>query len=243
MSDQLQSQIAAIEAVSGDSVPMAQVKELLDSVRGIFGNHFTGTKSVDGQRMFAELGELAQFINNAKKELKEVNSAQLTGKDIPDASTQLDAIVRMTEQATGRIMDECEKVQGVHQNIRDRLLAMEPPLDPDAMAMVEDLMTEAETSVTHIYEACNFQDITGQRIQKVVKVLQEIERQILRMVVVFGLSQNEEKLDEKQKQELKADAALLAGPAIPGQGLEQDDIDSILSTLLNNPAAAASGVK
>jgi chemotaxis regulatin CheY-phosphate phosphatase CheZ len=65
-----------------------------------------------------------------------------------------------------------------------------------------------------------------------VKALQEIERQVLRMVVVFGLVENQSKLDEATKQELTEDAALLQGPQLAGQGLEQDDIDAILAKLL-----------
>ncbi|MDD9912148.1 MAG: protein phosphatase CheZ [Alphaproteobacteria bacterium] len=230
---QLESQIAAIEATEGDTVPTAQVKELVASVKGMFGDHFNAKQGLNGEdkALYHELGELARFINSAKKELQEVSSSQLTNKEIPDASSQLDAIVHLTEQATGKIMDECERVQSIHQMVRDRLLAAEPPLDPDAMAGVDDAMTDAETSVTHIYEACNFQDITGQRIQKVVKALQEIERQVLRMVVVFGLSHNDE-LDEETKKELEHDVELLSGPALSGQGLDQGDIDDILETLL-----------
>ncbi len=230
MSDQLQSQIAAIEATEGDNIPKEQVKNLIQSVRGMFGDHFKETDLKD-DLLFQELGELAKFINSAKKELKQVSSSQITDKEIPQASDQLDEIVKMTEEATGTIMDQCERVQSIHQNVRDRLLAMDPPLDPDAMAGVDDSIIDAETSVTHIYEACNFQDITGQRIQKVIKALQEIERQVLRMVVVFGLSHNEE-LDEDRKKELEEDAAILTGPSLTGTGLDQDDIDDILDTLL-----------
>ena len=230
MSDQLQSQIAALESATGDTVPAAQVKELIASVKEMFGDHFAGGEIQD-DRLFHELGELAKFINSAKKELQQVSSSQLTDKEIPQASDQLDEIVKMTEKATGTIMDECERVQSIHQGVRDRLLAADPPLDPDAMAGVDDSISDAETSVTKIYEACNFQDITGQRIQKVIKALQEIERQVLRMVVVFGLSHNED-LDDDKKAEFEQEAELLTGPAMSGQGLEQDDIDDILETLL-----------
>jgi hypothetical protein len=52
------------------------------------------------------------------------------------------------------------------------------------------------------------------------------------MVVVFGLVENQSKLDDATKQELTEDMALLQGPQLAGQGLEQDDIDAILSKLL-----------
>jgi chemotaxis protein CheZ len=228
----LEQRIAALQAQkTADSVPYAQVKELIEAVEEMFGRKH---ESMDGNnaKLYQEIGELAKFINNAKKELREIQGSQLTEIEIPGATNQLDTIVQMTEAATGKIMDECDKLNTFHNDLRERLLAMDPPIDPNAMAGVDDSINEAMTSITHIYEACNFQDITGQRIQKVVRALQEVERQVLRMVVVFGLMQKDSKLDETTKAELKAEAELLEGPQLPGQGLEQDDIDALLSKLL-----------
>ncbi len=229
--------MAALEKASAtDSmVPAADVAVFISDVKAIFGTHFPaaqGNTPESSAELYKELGELAMFINNAKKELQHVDTNQLTEKNLPDASIQLDAIVQMTEEATGKIMDECERVQATHQNVRDRLLDMDPPLEADGLAMVEDLLGEAETSVTHIYEACNFQDITGQRIQKVVKALQEIERQVLRMILVFGLERKKGQLDDDTEAELAQDMEMLTGPSLAGQGLEQDDIDDILQKLL-----------
>ncbi len=224
----LEQRISLLESLQkGDMVPAEQVRELVDAVRGMFGKDMERSN-----QLYQEIGELAKFINNAKKELQEVQTSQIADKEIPNATTQLDAIIQMTETATGRIMDECDRLGMFHADLRERLLAMDPPLDPNAMAGVDDGLSEAAASITKIYEACNFQDITGQRIQKVVGALQEIERQVLRMVVVFGLIQNESSLDEETKAELKQDAELLEGPQLAGQGLEQDDIDALLSKLL-----------
>lgn len=226
----LSQRIAMLEASQkGDMVPAQQVWELIDAVKGMFGK--AGGHSNNTQ-LFQELGELARYINNAKKELQEVKSSNIADQHLPTATNQLDAIVQMTEQATGRIMDECDRLTMFHNDLRDRLLSMDPPLDPMVMAGIDDALNEAATSITHVFEACNFQDITGQRIQKVVRALQEIERQVLRMVVVFGLVANEDKLDDETKAELQEDAALLNGPQLAGQGLEQDEIDAILSKLL-----------
>jgi chemotaxis protein CheZ len=226
----LSERIAMLEASQkGDMIPAQQVWELVDAVKGMFGQ--TGGHAGNAQ-LFQELGELARYINNAKKELQEVKSSNIADQHLPTATNQLDAIVQMTEQATGRIMDECDRLTMFHNDLRDRLLNMDPPLDPMAMAGVDDALNEAATSITHVFEACNFQDITGQRIQKVVRALQEIERQVLRMVVVFGLVENQHKLDDETKESLQEDAALLNGPQLEGQGLEQDEIDAILSKLL-----------
>ncbi|PZP39527.1 MAG: chemotaxis protein CheZ [Pseudomonas fluorescens] len=227
----LSQRIAALEAAqNGDMIPGEQVRELVAAVKEMFGQ--SGQQNSTNEKLYQELGELARYINNAKKELHEVKNSNIAEDHLPNATNQLDAIVQMTEQATGRIMDECDRVTMFHNDLRERLIAMDPPLEPDALAGVDDSINEAATSITHIYESCNFQDITSQRVQKVVRALQEIERQVLRMVVVFGLMENRDRLDAQTAAELQEDAALLNGPQLNGQGLDQDEIDSILSKLL-----------
>lgn len=227
----LSQRIAALEAAqAGDMIPAEQVRELVAAVKEMFGQNQAHSET--NEKLYQELGELARYINNAKKELQEVKSSNIAEDHLPSATNQLDAIVQMTEQATSRIMDECDRLTMFHNDTRERLIAMDPPLEPDTLAGVDDAINNAATSVTHIFEACNFQDITVQRIQKVVRALQEIERQVLRMVVVFGLMENKNKLDAETTAELQEDAVLLNGPQLNGQGLDQDEIDSILSKLL-----------
>ena len=228
----LAERIAMLEASQkGDMVPAQQVWDLVDSVKDMFGQK-KGSGLHATSQLYQELGELAKFINAAKKELKDVQNGNLTDQHLPNATNHLDAIVQMTEQATSQIMDECDRLNMFHTDMRERLISMDPPLDPNILAGVDDAITQAQTSITHVFEACNFQDITVQRIQKVVKALQEIERQVLRMVLVFGLQENDDKLDAKTKEQLQHEADLLNGPQLAGKGLEQDDIDAILSKLL-----------
>ncbi len=233
----LEQRIAALEAslkataggghAAGDMIPAEEVWGLIDGVKSMFGQD-TGNRA----EIFKELGNLAQFINETRKSLSEAKKDHIADKELPDAESQLDAIVNMTKKATDDILDSCDRVQMFHSDLRERLIAMNPPLDPDALAGVEDAITQAQTSLTNIMEACNFQDITGQRIMKVVKLLQEIERKVLKLVVTLGLAEKKDELDENDMATLNADAALLNGPSMPGQGLAQDDIDALLAKLL-----------
>ena len=225
----VQDQISILEGSNEEYVPMEQVRELIKAVKALFEGDFSG---VDLE-LYGELGELARYINNAKKELQEFQPNSLSEEKLPDASDQLAAIVSTTEDATRKIMDACDDINSTHERVRDRLISMEPPLDPDALASIEDALMEAQTSSIQIYEACTFQDLTGQRIQKIVETLKEVERQVLRMVIIFGLNNEKSKaIDEDKKKELQNDADLLNGPQLPGQSLEQDDIDDILNQLL-----------
>lgn len=225
-SKSIEARMAQLESSGQDMVPMSEVKDLLQAVRDLFEGKFEG----EDIKLYGELGDLAKFINAARKELRDFAPHSLADKDIPDASDQLDAIVNQTEQATRTIMDSLEQLQTNQQRIIDRLISHEPPLNEDILAGVDDAMTESESIITQVYEACTFQDLTGQRIMKIVKTLKEIERQVLRMVVVFGLNQN--KVDEETRKVLEEEANLLEGPQLPGQSLDQEDIDDILSKLL-----------
>lgn len=227
----LQEQIAQLESSKEEYVPAEQVRAILRGVKDLFEGRLDGPEL---QGLYGELGDLARYINNARKELRQFQPRDVADKDIPDASQQLDAIIRQTEEATGGIMDACEQLEGINERIKDRLISHEPPLDPDVLAGVDDAVMEGQNHITRIFEACNFQDLTGQRIKKIVKTLTEIERQVLRMVVVFGLNKESGALDDETRKELESDAELLNGPQLPGQSLEQDDIDDILDTLLGD---------
>ena len=182
--------------------------------------------------IFTQVGELAKYISAMKKELQEFQPEQLTKQHLPEASQQLDAIISMTEQATQTIMDQMDMIGANNQRVRDILTSAVPQVDPDMVASVEDAMAESESSITRVLEACSFQDITGQRIQKIVRVMQEVERQILRIIVIFGLARNQGTLDAQTKKELEKEVIILNGPQLPGQAISQDDIDNMLAKLL-----------
>ena len=82
-------------------------------------------------------------------------------------------------------------------------------------------------SVTRIFEASNFQDITGQRITKVVKTLKYIERKIDALLAAFG-----DTVNGKQAQLMNPpDEDFVSGPQLPKAANSQDEIDAILASL------------
>ena len=87
---------------------------------------------------------------------------------LPSATDQLDAIVGSTEEATNGILQAMESLE-----------ALVGEMSPELGEKVTD-------AVTQVYESCNFQDITGQRITKVVKALKHIEAKVDALVGAFG---------------------------------------------------------
>jgi chemotaxis protein CheZ len=228
--ENFQTRLDRLAASKDEMVPIAEVRQIIEAVRDMFEGNFQG----EDLSLMGELGELARSINRARKELREFSPQALNDEHLPNASEQLDTIIKTTEQATGKIMDNCERLGGIHERLKERIAGSEiAASDPDLLASLDDAVSESQAYITEIFEACNFQDLTGQRIQKIVKTLREVERQVLRMVIVFGLNKDKGKaLDTETKEKMMNDAELLNGPALPGQSMEQEDIDDILDKLL-----------
>ncbi len=98
-----------------------------------------------------------------------------------------------------------------------------------------ELCDKLDQRATDIYTACSFQDITGQRTEKVVKALRFIEQRINAMIEIWGVDDIAFKVDDiaaKMKAfadvTVRDDDRLLHGPQRHGDGLKQDDVDRML---------------
>jgi len=82
---------------------------------------------------------------------------------------------------------------------------------------------------TRIYEACNFQDITGQRITKVVRTLKHIEDKIEALLSAFGDGVRSTAPNTEGTLPSNDDRRLLHGPQLPEDANRQDEIDAIFA--------------
>ncbi len=164
-----------------------------------------------------ELVGLFGHLQRIRKEL-----AALSPPGAPDhfgsMSEQLDEIVHATEGATNTIMESCEGIDGLMGQARG--LASDP-----ALTAVFDGVTER---INAIFEACSFQDITGQRISKVVNSLKFVEERINAIVLTWGRDELAKVVVEikEEKDEYKR---YLNGPQLPGQGVDQAKVDELLA--------------
>ena len=85
-----------------------------------------------------------------------------------------------------------------------------------------------QDAVTKIYEACSFQDITGQRITKVVTTLKAIEGKVAQIITTFGVQVGT--ADAREGPPVANGAELLNGPQLPSNAMDQSDIDKLLAS-------------
>lgn len=176
-------------------------------------------KQAEVQMLKTELRALAVCIEQTKQEIAALRPADSEEDRLMVVTSELDAIVNATEGATDSILEAAEKIEGLTHEIKAHVK------DDYVNRLAEDV-TE---TITSIFEACNFQDITGQRITKVVRTLQFIEGRINAMIDIWGPENIAEILPKAPdtKEHHDEDAKLLNGPALENQGISQDEIDKL----------------
>jgi chemotaxis protein CheZ len=159
--------------------------------------------------LLREIAGLGRIIDQAKAEIAEVNVDSIRGRDIPSATGELDAIVEHTALATTSILESCEALDKLGESLNATQAGI------------------LQNAVTQIYEACSFQDITGQRITKIVRALKAIEGKVLELSGGRATHGNGSAAGAWPGAEEEA-GCLLNGPALPQEAMDQDDIDKLL---------------
>ena len=164
-----------------------------------------------------EIAQMVRIITQAKQEIASIKHPLSEDDRMLAAAGELDAIVLATETSTEKILAASEAIEGLVRTISGRY-----PDDEDMLAMSDQIAN----AIINIFEACNFQDITGQRINKVVKIIKFIEQKILAMIEIWGIEAFAE-LPVDKKDEEPGDKALMNGPQLTGLGISQADINAL----------------
>lgn len=157
------------------------------------------------------LYDMSNAIAKTKAEISSLKPADGSGA-LDVASEELDAVVTSTEEATSEILNAAEGIQEIAWALREQ-------------GVESDHIDALDAKATEIYTCCSFQDLTGQRIGKVVKLLGYLEERIVAMTAIWS---GDEADGTRTESALSADP-LLNGPAMPGEGVNQSDVDALLN--------------
>lgn len=166
-----------------------------------------------------EIARLVKTIGRAKSEIAAIRHPMAEDDRLGAASGELDAIVKATEVATNDILAAAEAIELESVNIAG--LCSE---NHEALNATERIVSH----VMAILEACNFQDITGQRINKVVQTVGFIETRVGSMIEIWGAETFcELPVPQEKDGGTDSDADLLNGPQLGNEGISQADIDAL----------------
>jgi chemotaxis protein CheZ len=202
---QMTERLAALRARHADAASPEAIAEVVEAVLATMH----GALSAPEAGLLAEVEQLGRTIAQAKQEIAQLNVDDINDAFIPSATDELDAIVDATARATNEILDAVETVEKVATTVGGE-------------------HAEALTNATtRIYEACSFQDITGQRVTKVVTTLKTIETKVIAILGTFGAGETRVRTQAPPPPEPEGEAKLLNGPQLPGNGVNQASIDAL----------------
>jgi len=205
--DALTTRLAAIRARYPASAPEMVAEVVRSVLTSMRGDLVSGEVS-----LLSEVEALARTIASAKAEIAALRVDDITVSHIPFATDELDAIVAHTALATNAILESCET------------------LDEVGTAVSGELAAKLTEVTTRIYEACSFQDITGQRITKIVATLKTIEAKVASIIDAFGDRSDIATDTLAVLAPVAAEVSLLNGPQLPTTAMDQSDIDRLLAS-------------
>ncbi|MBL4616705.1 MAG: protein phosphatase CheZ [Robiginitomaculum sp.] len=177
---------------------LSLAENLVDTMKLFFG-------SMD-HSVLDEFQHIGRYISRTRDEIAALRPNDIHGSRIPTAGAELEAVVGDTERATETIMTLAEDIMSADNSDADAYKA------------------QIDTAMMQIIEACSFQDITGQRVSKVVATLTHIEERVAKFSEVMGVMDAESDQTDKEKWQAEN---LLNGPQLNGPATGQDAIDAL----------------
>ena len=171
------------------------------------------------EKLKVELDLIYDAINRTKREIAVLHGKSFSGEEMARVNGELGAVVGGTEEATQQILEAAELID-------QSASALMKVNSPDQQKLLSE---EIQERVVSIFEACNFQDLTGQRIKKVMTTMKFIENHITVMMDIWGGVDAIKAHAPPIVDTREGDDKLLNGPKLdddPGHA-SQDDIDAL----------------
>jgi chemotaxis protein CheZ len=173
------------------------------------------------EKLKVELDLIHDAIKRTKQEIAMLHGKSFDGAEMTKITGELGAVVGGTEQATQQILEATEAID-------QAATALAKVTSPDQQRLLSE---EIQERVVSIFEACNFQDLTGQRISKVLATMKFIEHHIIVMMDIWGGIDAIKAHAPAAVDDRVGDARLLNGPKLAGDvgHASQDDIDAMFN--------------
>lgn len=173
-------------------------------------SHASQSSDTDVADIVRELEGVADYIAHIKKEIGALRANEFLRDRLPMANEELGSVVKATASAAGAIMAAAEDILG------------------SGKGSFEDYRSQVETRVLEIFEACSFQDITGQRLAKVGEALGQLEKRLDRFASAVKARDSAEAQDPEEKlRQARREVLLLNGPQDESVAIPQDEIDKL----------------
>ena len=190
------------------------------------------------QEIFQQIGTMTRLLHDTMQQLGVMPRLQTAADGLPDARSRLNYIAQKTAAAADKVLNTVDQAKLEHQAISEqtRTLAGALAADPvravasgavfNFVADVEARTERIDQHLTDIMLAQDFHDLTGQVVAKVVKLANDLEDSLVKLLVQV--------VPEAQRE--KVDPNVLNGPVVNPEGrtdvvANQGEVDDLLASL------------
>lgn len=170
----------------------------------------------DAEQLGENLQALFNYVDRVRVEIASLSGPGEGADEFATIGKQLDGVLEATHDASDRIMDSVEKSNEASDQLRGMLS------DPAQIAIL-DRVIDCNSVV---FEACAFQDLTGQRVNKIAKSISYVEERVAALRAIWG-STELDAFEAEFRDERTEDEKLLNGPQTKAEAISQDEIDKL----------------
>ena len=195
--------------------------------------------------VFVRVGLLTRNLHDTLRELGYDKGVEEAVGSLPDARARLDYIANLTGRAAERVLGAAERAKEAQDSLKDESRALEQqwaallagPRNPGAMQQLADAtqvhlrraqtrFAQVDVELTEIMLAQDFHDLTGQVIQRITRLAQSLEEQLVKLLLDAS--------PPAQRRDILENT--LAGPVINSAGrddvvTDQAQVDDLLESL------------
>jgi chemotaxis protein CheZ len=227
---------------------IAEFQALLSCLAG--GDLHGAEKSIEritrlsDKKVYDEVGTVTRRLHESLKEFRSALDPRIkmmATQDMPEAADSLEHVIDLTEQAADKTMSIVEQAMADNERLRgladDTFAVIESlagyGVPPDAIGRLKSFESELSAHLLRSDAGCNdillsqgFQDLTGQIIKKIIKLVHELEDQLVHIIRNFGV---EVQMEEPKAKETAGQVSDMKGPTSATR-VDQGEIDDILAS-------------
>ncbi|HXC38606.1 MAG TPA: protein phosphatase CheZ [Burkholderiales bacterium] len=164
-----------------------------------------GEGRADEERLLERIGMLTRAVHEGLRDLRVEALIGRAAEAIPDARDRLAYVSRMTEQAAGRVLNAADVAGPLQDGVRSgaermqaewRALLAAPAGGEELRGLGERTLvylsevcvatTGTKAQLTEIVLAQEFQDLTGQVLEKLSQLVRGMEEQLMELLADYG---------------------------------------------------------
>ncbi|WP_029521057.1 protein phosphatase CheZ [Persephonella sp. IF05-L8] len=165
--------------------------------------------------LFQEVKKLLEIIEQYKKDIETLGSKKEGFKSV---NTHIELAIKESEEATKKLIDN---IMDISSDLKELLSLISQIEDEELKNKITTRLEKILSQLTNSLTLLEFQDIVSQRLIKISNFISDVEKEILKILLLFGIS---EEKSENKKEELREKLEELEWK----KEVSQEDVDDIL---------------